>query len=242
MIAYQSLVDHVGAHEGVGDAEEARRAIGAVVSVVAPRVAPDTRERLHAALPPALQGPAEQEGAAETGLTDSGDVARRVARELGRRPERGLYLAGVVLSEIAESSPDLREGLAASLPEELAAWVTDPVGAAGRSDTGESDAPSRLDEETLRAALGRLPDWEGDTHGLTRTVRLPSDRVRPLVDAVERIGRDMNHGAYHEVTDDGVAFTVRTASIRAVTTRDIELAERIEQAVAEVGSGGRPGP
>ncbi|GAB2485571.1 DUF2267 domain-containing protein [Nocardiopsis aegyptia] len=241
MIAYQSLVDHVTAHEGVGDAEEARRAIGAVVSVVAPRIAPDTREKLHAALPPALQ-PADQEGAAETGATDSGDVARRVARELDRRPERGLYLTGVVLSEIAESSPDLREELAASLPDELAAWVTDPVGAAGRSDTGESGAPSRLDEDTLRAAMGRLPDWEGDTHGLTRTVRLPSDRVRPLVDAVERISRDLDHGVHHEVTDDGVAFTVRTASIKAVTTRDIELAERIEQAVAEVGSGGRPGP
>ncbi|GAA3724527.1 pterin-4a-carbinolamine dehydratase [Spinactinospora alkalitolerans] len=236
MVAHQELVDRVAAHDGVADAEEARRAIRAVVAALARQLGPEARDALRQRMPASLWS--DTGGARTDPAADSGDLARNVGRELDCPPERGLHLVRTVLSEVALSEPDLTDGLAGSLPEELAQWTRDPIGAAGRSDTGASGAPGRIDEETLRAAQTRLPDWEGDTRGLTRSVLLPSDRIPPLLARVDRIGRDLDHSAHHEITDDGIAFTVRTVSVGAVTTLDIELAERIDQAVAEVGSGG----
>ncbi len=236
MITHQELVDRVAAHDGVADTGEARRAAEAVVHVVAPRIDPETRVRLQQALPSSLRNLPRQASTDQS--ASSGDLARQMGDQLGCTPERGLHLARVVLAEIATSSPELSEDLAGSLPEELAAWVGDPIGAVGRSDTGITGAPSRLDEPTLRAAQGRLPDWEGDTHRLTRAVRLPADRIPPLLARIDRISGELGRRAHHEITDDGIAFSVWTASVDAVTTIDIELAERIDQAVADIGSGG----
>ncbi|WP_159944364.1 MULTISPECIES: DUF2267 domain-containing protein [unclassified Nocardiopsis] len=83
-----------------------------------------------------------------------------------------------------------------------------------------------------------LPDWNGDTGGLTREVELPADRAAPLLNRAERLAHRIGHSFDHRTTDTGITFTVRTASVGAVTTSDIEMAERIDQAVAEVGSGG----
>lgn len=236
VITYQELVDRVAAHGEIADSGQARRAVQAVVTVLAPQIDPGVREELRQALPPSLWSPPPE---ALTGrVEESGDVARQMGRELGCPPERGLHAARTVLAEIARSSPELGADLAGCLPEELAQWAADPIGAAGRADTGATGAPSRLDEQTLRSVRERLPDWQGDTHRLTRTVRLPHDRIPPLVARVERIGRELSHPAHHEVTDDGIAFTVGTASVDAVTTLDIELAERVEQAIGQTGSGG----
>ncbi len=144
----------------------------------------------------------------------------------------------MVLSGIHFSEPELADALASRLPEEFAQWSQDPNGAMGRSDTGQSGMPSRLDRATLEHALGRLREWEGDTTGLTRSVDLPRVRVTPLLNRIDRAAHEIDHSYEHEFTDTGIAFTVRTASVGAVTTRDIEMAERIDEAVAAIGSGG----
>lgn len=235
MIAHRELIDHVAAHEGVAGTEEARRAVHAVVGVLSERLDPRVRAELQQQLPKSLWGDVH---ATRTAAADSGRLAQQVGRKLDCPPEHGLHLARAVVAEIALSAPELGEDLAASLPEELAQWSRDPIGTAGRSDTGVTDTPSRLDEETLRAALARLPDWAGDTRGITRAVQLPRDRIAPLLSRIDRIGRELHHAPHHERTGDGIVFTLRTASVGAVTTRDIEVAERVDQAVAEVGSGG----
>ncbi|WP_186355697.1 DUF2267 domain-containing protein [Streptomonospora sp. PA3] len=242
MVAHQELVERVAAHSEVGDTDQARRAIRAVVPSVARRLDDETRQELHESIPESLwseppHAKDPQIERVERAVGTSG-IAQQVGREMGCAPEEGLHLARVVLAEIATAEPGLSGDLAAALPDELASWVSDPAGAQGRADVGATGGPSRLDEQTLNAALQRLPGWEGDTRALTRTVQLPADRIPPLLARIDRLGDEAEHRAHHRRTADGIEFTVRTASVGAVTTADIDLAERIDQAVAEVGSGG----
>lgn len=72
-------------------------------------------------------------------------------------------------------------------------------------------------------------------------MRLPIDRVTPLVDRVQREARVMNDHAHVERHPDGVTFHLGTGSEGVVTEPDLALAERIDDAVADIGSGGRPG-
>ncbi|MBB4933606.1 pterin-4a-carbinolamine dehydratase [Lipingzhangella halophila] len=236
MIAHQELVDRVAAREGISGADDARQAVQSVLTVLAPHVGSQVRARLAETLPASLV--TIPEGDRPGAAAESGDLALEVARAMDCPPERGLHLARLVLSEIGDAAPDLGAELAKALPEELAEWAGDPVGAAGRADAGATGAPSRLDSQTVRTVLDRMPEWDGDTSGLTRVVRVPQDRLPPLEGRVDRVGRELGHPAHRERVAGGVTFTVRTASVGAVTTRDVELAERIEQAIAEVGSGG----
>src|SRR5699024_409781 len=118
-------------------------------------------------------------------------------------------------------------------------WARDPEGARGRAETGQSGTPSRLDRAGLERVRQRLPDGQGDTEGLTRAVDLPADRLTPLLNQAEKSAHQLGHSFEHHTTDTGVAFTVRTASVGAVTTRDIEMAERIAATRASIGAGGR---
>lgn len=236
MITYQELVDHVSERGTGSDSDEARRAIEAVTGELARCLDPDSHERLRSRLPGALRDriPAPR----AEGVRASEEMARQVGERLGCPPERGLHLSRVVLAEIGRSEPELAGDLAPLLPRELARWMRDPAGAAGDADTGITGAPSRLNEDTLTAVLRRLPDWEGDSRSLTRSVELPADRMAPLLNRVDRDARRLDHSFSHDLTGSGVTFVLRTASVDAVTTRDVALAERIDQAVAEIGSGG----
>lgn len=237
MIAYQELMEHVVRQGHAADNEEARRALEATADVVGRHTDPDTREHLREQLPAALRDHIPEQSGAPTQET-SGSLSQEVARQVGCPEERGVRLVGAVLSGIRLGEPGLADELADQLPEELAQWARDPEGARGRADTGQSDIPSRLDRATLERAMQRLPEWQGDTEGLTRSVDLPADRLTPLLNQAEKSARQFGHSFEHHTTDTGVAFTVRTASVGAVTTRDIEMAERIDEVVAKIGSGG----
>ncbi|WP_017608564.1 DUF2267 domain-containing protein [Nocardiopsis xinjiangensis] len=237
MIAYQELMEHVVREGNAVDKDEARRALEAVTGALARHTRPDTRKRLRADFPAALRDhvPAQPDAPE---METTGALSEEVAQEIGCPEEKGVRLVGAVLTGIRESEPGLAEDLASQLPGELAQWAHDPEGAHGRADTGESGSPSRLDRPTLERALERLPAWQGDTAGLTRDVELPTDRVTPLLNQAEKAARRLGHSFEHRTTDSGVTFTVRTESTGAVTTRDIEMAERIDAAVATIGSGG----
>ena len=237
MIAYQELMEHVAREGNATDNEEARRALEATAGALARRTDPDTREHLRTQLPAALRDHIPQQRGAPAQET-SGSLSEEVAQQVGCPKERGVRLAGAVLSGIRLGDPELADELASQLPEELAQWARDPEGARGRADTGQTDTPSRLDRVTLGRAMERLPDWQGDTEGLTRSVDLPADRLTPLLNQAHKSARQLGHAFEHHTTDTGIAFTVRTASVGAVTTRDIEMAERIDAAIAKIGAGG----
>jgi pterin-4a-carbinolamine dehydratase len=96
--------------------------------------------------------------------------------------------------------------------------------------------PRLLDRDEIGRRLSRLTGWEGDEHRLRRTVALSPDRVRSLRDAVDRIEREVNHHARVEQADGTVTFEVWTHSLDRVTDMDVELARRIDEAVAAIGS------
>lgn len=236
MIAYQELVEHVVREGEASDNDEARRALEATADVLARHTDPDTRRYLRERLPAALRDHVPDQPGAPA--MESGSLSQEVARQIGCPQERGVRLMGAVLSGIRRSEPGLAEELASRLPDELAEWAQDPQGAKGRADTGQSGTPSRLDQDTVERALRRLPDWRGDTEGLTRSVELPADRITPLLNQAKKSARELGHGFGHHTTDIGIDFTVRTDSVDAVTTRDIEMAELIDAAIAKIGAGG----
>lgn len=236
MIAYQELVEHVVREGDASDNDEARRALEATAGALARHTDPDTRDYLREQLPAALRDHIPDQPGAPA--MESGSLSQEVARQVGCPQERGLRLMGAVLSGIRRSQPRLADELASQLPDELAEWARDPQGASGRADTGQSGTPSRLDQDTVERALQRLPDWQGDTEGLTRSVELPIDRLTPLLNQAKKSARELGHGFEHHITDTGIDFTVRTDSVGAVTTRDIEMAERIDAAIAKIGAGG----
>ncbi|WP_271215094.1 4a-hydroxytetrahydrobiopterin dehydratase, partial [Pseudonocardia halophobica] len=98
--------------------------------------------------------------------------------------------------------------------------------------------PRLLEQEEIDRALAALEGWEGDEHRLRRTVVLPPERHRPLRDAVARAERDMTHHARVEQRQDAITFEVWTHSLDRVTDMDVELARRIDAAVAALGSSG----
>ncbi|WP_324273185.1 4a-hydroxytetrahydrobiopterin dehydratase [Blastococcus brunescens] len=98
--------------------------------------------------------------------------------------------------------------------------------------------PRLLGRDEIDRALGALEGWEGDEHRLRRVVVLPPERQRPLRDAVARAEQDMTHHARVEQSRDSITFEVWTHSLDRVTDMDVELARRIDAAVAAVGSSG----
>ncbi|GAA3737908.1 4a-hydroxytetrahydrobiopterin dehydratase [Salinactinospora qingdaonensis] len=235
MATHQELVDGIAAHDMVTDAAEARRALPSIIAALARHLDAGSRDQLARHLPASLRDEVHGDGAQP--LPESGGLAQEVALDLGCPPERALHLARVVLAELVSTDPDLKEMLSSALPRELAQWAADPVGAAGRTDA-PTDTPTRISEDDVAAMRQRLPEWEGDTSRLSRSVELPPERLRPLLTQVDREAHALKHGPRYEDTPEGVRFTVRTESVDAVTELDLELAERIEAAITEIGSGG----
>lgn len=238
MIAHERLVKAVDGKARLGGVDAARRAVGVTLATLARRLDAPRRQRLREALP----GP-ERDAAWITAPGAGGGVGELledVARNLEDTREHARYVTQVVLSTVDEADPELARALREGLPDEFAALFAAPETEPERRHPG-TDAPAPLTPEELAAELRRHPRWSGDVHRLTRTVALPADRMPPLVGAVERAARELNHRVRTEHADGSVTFTLRTGSVDAVTSLDIDLAERIDDAVAAVGSGGRPG-
>ncbi|MEV6442880.1 DUF2267 domain-containing protein [Amycolatopsis sp. NPDC051716] len=218
---------------------EARAVLGAVVAALA-RCLPDAgREWLADRLPSPEAGPARDAGPAN--LKSGTDVEAAVARRLRTTPGRGRYLTQAVLAALTRTDPALAEELRGRLPRA----VVDTLAPAGESPRDAAShrpgVPTRLSDEEVARGLRHLTGWSGDRHGIERTVQLPADRITPLVERVQREARTMNEHAHVERADGGVTFRLRTGRDGVVTEPDLWLAERIDEAVAAVGSGGRPG-
>lgn len=239
MVQHEKWLTAVEDVAELDDAAEARAVLGAVVAALA-RCLPDAgREWLADRLPSPEAGPARDPGPAN--LKSGTDVEAAVARRLRTTPERARYLTQAVLTALTRTEPGLAEELRGRLPRGVVE-VLAPAGESPRDAASHRpEVPTRLSDEEVARGLRHLTGWSGDRHGIERTVQLPDDRIAPLVERVQREARAMNDHAHVERADGGVTFRLRTGREGIVTEPDLRLAERIDEAVAAVGSGGRPG-
>lgn len=81
--------------------------------------------------------------------------------------------------------------------------------------------------------MTELPDWSGDDAEITRTVKMAS-----FMDAIAVVGRvavvaeEMDHHPDIDIRWRTLTFRCSTHSAGKVTERDIELARRIDEIVA----------
>lgn len=238
MIKYQDLVGPIRERAALESTEQARETAEAVLRTLAHCLTPSGRHELADDLPGILDDAVLVPG--QTELRDGGDLIIEIAQRLGTTPERARYLAKAVSGAIGDTEPDVLERLRRQLGSNLldADADGDPP---GRAASVRADVPTELSDDDVRQALRRLPEWTGDRSGISRTVSLPADRITPLVERVQREARQLNDHAHTERTSYGVTFTLRTGRPGVVTEPDLDLAERIDGAVRDIGSGGRPG-
>jgi 4a-hydroxytetrahydrobiopterin dehydratase len=90
-----------------------------------------------------------------------------------------------------------------------------------------------LSEDEIQAELTALNDWSGDTHGITRTAELPGfpDAIR-VVDEVAVVAEELDHHPDIDIRWRTLTFACATHSEGGVTSKDIELAKRIDAIIA----------
>lgn len=242
MLAYQDFVEGVRAKAELPSTEDARHTAADVMTAVVQHLDGVDREQLATALPGKLRDEVAWDAPNRDG-SSAGDIAQEVGGRTGATPERARYLAQAVLSELAEQDPTVAGTLRHRLPDEVGALFQAPGGGPPpeRGAAGADDRPRPVDPAELDRALAGLTGWSGGTDGISREVQLPADRHEPLLNQVKAAEAELSHHASIDERDTGVVFTLRTRSLESVTELDLRLARRIDEAVAAVGSGGRPG-
>jgi 4a-hydroxytetrahydrobiopterin dehydratase len=95
-----------------------------------------------------------------------------------------------------------------------------------------------LTEDQVRTALVQLDGWEGDSTAIRRTAVLPS--FLAAIDVVRRVA-DVAEGLDHHPDIDirwrTLLFACSTHSDNGVTSKDTELAGRIDAIIGEVQGG-----
>ncbi|NYH77824.1 pterin-4a-carbinolamine dehydratase/uncharacterized protein (DUF2267 family) [Actinopolyspora biskrensis] len=236
---YQEFVDGVVARGELDSAEEARAGTIRVVEALAERVGERERELLAERLPGKIRDSIRWDE--RTGHGEPDTFLEDVAVRTERPAEHTRYLVMAVLSELTSQDSELAESLSNRLPAEVTELFSSPGGRPPpeRGTAGVGDRPRPLEADELERALTGLDDWAGDTGRITRTVVLPSDRWPPLLRRVEAVQQELSHHAkVDRGSNDDLTFSVRTRSVEAVTELDLELARRIDEAVAQVSSGG----
>ena len=229
-IRYHDLVADVSRRVGISF-DQARLACEATVAVLA-RVLPGSdRERFLGSLPGELHdddvvlahSPADL-----TGFLD--EVAAIVHRPL----EQARYRAQAAVSALWERDRELVESLA--WPHYLDDLkVTPPAGGGIVAPTG---GVPPLTPDELTAALATLPRWAGSRRSLVRTIALPPENLERVLRRLAGLKRELGRGPHIARDDEGTATLVlRTNSVDAVTTLDVQLAHRVDAAIDEAGAG-----
>lgn len=238
MITHERLTEQVARRGGLDGGEKAVRPIRVVLGALTHRLDLPRRRLLREAVP------APERDAAYATVPPAADGFTGLVAEVGRYlhvpPERAYLLARAVVSQVADDEPGLGRELRAHLPDDYAPLFSPPDPYPDRMNRAV-EAPAPLGPDELAAELRRRPLWNADGQCIVRAVDLPHDRLPPLLHGVRRAAHDLNHHVDARRTDEGIAFTLRTRSVDAVTRLDLALADRIDAAVASVGSGGRPG-
>lgn len=235
MITYESLVEGVRNRARLDSGQEARPVVEAVLSTLAHGLPRDARQRLAEALPSRVRPAVDVSG---TSPPRTGHAfVDQVGELLGEPPERARYLAMAVLGELRAEDSDLTEALREHMPQDTVEVLQSAGEPADIATTVTAERPTRLSAARVHAELRRLPGWTGNETGISRTVNLPDDRITPLIDRVQREARRLNDRAHVDRGPGTVTFLLRTGPA-SVTEPDFVLAERIDAAIAEIGSGG----
>ncbi|WP_028929007.1 4a-hydroxytetrahydrobiopterin dehydratase [Pseudonocardia asaccharolytica] len=93
-----------------------------------------------------------------------------------------------------------------------------------------------LDDATVAAALDGLPGWERDGNTLVRTAKLPSfPTAITVVDRVAEIAEQADHHPDIDIRWRTLTFRLSTHSAGGLTEKDLALAARISEQLAEAG-------
>jgi 4a-hydroxytetrahydrobiopterin dehydratase len=89
-----------------------------------------------------------------------------------------------------------------------------------------------LDDTDLHAAMAQRPHWEVRDSALVRAVQAPTyrDGIR-LVDAVAQVADEIDHHPDIDIRWTTVTFMLSTHSEGGITTKDVDLAGRIDALV-----------
>jgi 4a-hydroxytetrahydrobiopterin dehydratase len=94
------------------------------------------------------------------------------------------------------------------------------------------DSLDLLDSSQIDAALESLPGWSYDGEALTRRADVPADSQDAMVQAVARVADAMDHHPDVSREPDALVLRLWTHSEGGVTTKDAELAARIDQVLS----------
>ena len=94
--------------------------------------------------------------------------------------------------------------------------------------------PARLSDLEIQRALGTLPGWARRGEVLTKTYSFQrfADGIA-FVGQVAELADAMDHHPDIDIRYNKVTFTLSTHSAGGITTLDLDLAARIEQAASE---------
>ena len=216
--------------------DDARHGATAALAALSEHLPTDDRDALAQALPTLLEH--------ESGLDQAGDgagdtaVVDGIARRTGWTPERAQRALAAVVDQLTAEDPGLGRRVALVLPDDV-----EPAGGPALppdAASGASQDRSRpLGQDGVDHALSRLVDWSGDVTGIERTIALPAERIDLVLDRIHGVERALSHRVrIVERTPTSLTVRARTESLQVVTELDVALAERVDDAVATVGSGG----
>jgi 4a-hydroxytetrahydrobiopterin dehydratase len=92
-----------------------------------------------------------------------------------------------------------------------------------------------LDRTDIESALASLPGWSYDGEALVKTVDVPEDSRDALVEAVGVVSDELDHHPDTSAEDGSLRFRLWTHSDGGVTSKDVELAARIDQVLSGAG-------
>lgn len=229
MIRYPEILESVTERTELGEDDDVRSAIKAVLAGVAHWVDVPEREAIAHVLPTELRYVMESPRPTVGG--DMAQFLQFVAFVVDTSPEHARDYSQAVISFLCTAEPSLAGTLRRALPHEFAALFD----AAPPQTTAERpQAPAELTAEELADVLTRLPGWRGNTRRLTRTVTLPPGTDPAVVEEIHRAEEQLDHHAQLRRAEDDLTLTLWTHSRDVVTELDIRLAERINDILARL--------
>jgi uncharacterized protein (DUF2267 family)/pterin-4a-carbinolamine dehydratase len=235
---HQEFLGGVATRAGLETTDDARLGATAALAALAERLPADDREALATALPSLLEHESGLDGSGGGPAAGSGGVVDGVVRRTGWTPERARYVLVAVAEQLAAEDSDLGRRVASVVPSDVPV-TGGPALPPDAASEGAQGRPQPLGAEGVDRALSRLTDWSGDVNGIERTIALPTERIDLVLDRVHRAERELAHRVrVVERTPTSLTLRARTESLRVVTELDVALAERVDDAVATVGSGG----
>ena len=92
--------------------------------------------------------------------------------------------------------------------------------------------PELLTDDAIATALETLPGWERAGDRLVREVKVPTDSQDTLERSIAEVADALDHHPGLRREGDAVHLELWTHSAGGVTSKDIELAARIDQVLS----------